>query len=240
MLKSRSPVSIVIDYNDERKGTYAFVNALTFLKDKPIAVAGIGLSLEDISGEFQSYKFGEKSNMWIIDDRGTVYLSEDTQHINQNISSYLPGDIVAKVISTGDGSDAKYNVLEYKQADGETFDLIYKNLSSTNWKLVFQIPRSESLSILKSIIINTVFASLIAIIAIVAIFFLISIKIANPYKRALMIQKELEDKVNERTRELKEKNEKIMDSIEYAKMIQEAILPSSEELKRLFREHFII
>lgn len=50
----------------------------------------------------------------------------------------------------------------------------------------------------------------------------------------------LENKVRERTRELNEKNEKIQDSIEYAKMIQQTILPDEEEIRKVLKDYFII
>lgn len=61
--------------------------------------------------------------------------------------------------------------------------------------------------------------------------------------RTKQIQKEkriLEIKVAERTRELAQKNEDITDSIQYAKRIQEAILPTRENIFRHLPESFIL
>lgn len=71
-------------------------------------------------------------------------------------------------------------------------------------------------------------------------FNILSRKVADPYKRALLINQELERKIDERTKELNEKNIKIMDSIDYAKVIQKTILPSSEEINKVFSQHFVI
>jgi two-component system, sensor histidine kinase LadS len=56
----------------------------------------------------------------------------------------------------------------------------------------------------------------------------------------------LEQKVHERTQqiqfqkiEIEEKNKEIVSSIRYAKRIQEAILPSDEQMQALFPEHFV-
>jgi ligand-binding sensor domain-containing protein/serine phosphatase RsbU (regulator of sigma subunit) len=66
-------------------------------------------------------------------------------------------------------------------------------------------------------------------------------------RRLLALNRELEDKVDLRTRELKEqrdlveeKNRHITEGIEYARNIQMAILPSASELDRAFSEHFVI
>lgn len=50
----------------------------------------------------------------------------------------------------------------------------------------------------------------------------------------------LENKVLERTKELNEKNAKIQDSIEYAKMIQQTILPDDAEISKILRDYFVI
>ncbi len=61
--------------------------------------------------------------------------------------------------------------------------------------------------------------------------------------RTRAIKKEnkiLENKVAERTKELEEKNRDIMGSIEYAKRIQEAILPSKDNIYRKLKKVFIL
>lgn len=237
---SKKPVSVVIDYNNERHDTFVFIDALMGDVNHPLAVAGVGLNLKDISREFQSYKFGEKSNMWLIDNKGSIYITEDLDHINKNISDFLPVDISQKLISQSPGNSVQPNVLNYVNNQGETYDLIFQPIKSTDWKLVFQIPRDESISVLGSIKMNTIIVSLITIILIVFMFYFISNRIANPYKRAVLLNMELEEKVRIRTEELNEKNIKIIDSIEYAKMIQESILPSEDELKLCFSDYLII
>ncbi len=52
--------------------------------------------------------------------------------------------------------------------------------------------------------------------------------------------KRLENKVNERTKELAEKNKDITSSIEYAKRIQEAILPAQELIYKNLKKSFIL
>jgi serine phosphatase RsbU (regulator of sigma subunit)/HAMP domain-containing protein len=50
----------------------------------------------------------------------------------------------------------------------------------------------------------------------------------------------LENMVLERTKELNEKNSKLQDSIEYAKMIQQTILPDDAEVSKALKDYFII
>jgi len=131
-------------------------------------------------------------------------------------------------------------VTEFTGAQGELMDLVYQPLKSANWTLMFQIPRDESLAVIKPIRFNTIVTVVITAILLMVIFFMVSRRIADPYKRALVLNAELERQVGLRTQELKEKNEKIMDSIDYAKRIQEAMLPSVGEMGRMFKEHFVL
>ncbi|MCP4150386.1 MAG: AAA family ATPase, partial [bacterium] len=55
-----------------------------------------------------------------------------------------------------------------------------------------------------------------------------------------MLYNNLEQKVNERTCELNEKNEQIISSIRYAKRIQTAILPIKEKMATVLADHFVI
>ncbi|WP_236860063.1 SpoIIE family protein phosphatase [Candidatus Formimonas warabiya] len=239
-IQSKKPVSVQIDFNKERNDTFVFVDALMGDLNQPLAVTGVGVNFKDIVQEFQNYKFGEKSNLWLIDEQGDIYISEDTEHTEYNIESFLPLDISAKIIAPTEKRDFSPHVLEYQNRTGEIFDLIYLPLKSTDWKLVLQIPRKESLSIVDSVKLNMALAGLISIMVVVFIFYFISSRIANPYKRAVILSKELERKVNERTQELNEQNSRIMESIEYAKMIQESVLPPREELEKALGEYFTI
>lgn len=79
------------------------------------------------------------------------------------------------------------------------------------------------------------FYSLCAFIIILLIFVFIRLRISSIKKE----KKILEEKVNERTKELAEKNRDIMSSIEYAKRIQLAILPERKVIFNHFPEAFI-
>jgi serine phosphatase RsbU (regulator of sigma subunit) len=50
----------------------------------------------------------------------------------------------------------------------------------------------------------------------------------------------MEKQVNKRTRELAEKNQKILDSIDYAKRLQEAILAPADELRAVLGNYFVL
>ncbi len=51
---------------------------------------------------------------------------------------------------------------------------------------------------------------------------------------------ELENKVNERTKELNEINKRLIDSIRYAGLLQQSMLPNERYLSRIFKDHFVM
>jgi len=239
-LKSGQAVDLNIDYNSGRKDTFVFINALVGEKTKPIAVAGVGLSLKEISREFQSYKTGEKSNLWLVDSKGKIHLADDAAHNGRYLNEFVPEDVVNQIIHEKSSESSRPTVIEYTDQSGEAVDLAYQSTKSTSWKLVFQLPRSESIAILGNIKFNAAVASLISLMLMIFVFYVVSRRIANPLKRAVAIAREMEKQVEERTRELAEKNQNIMDSIDYAKRLQESILPSAEDLQAVFRQHFVL
>jgi len=239
-LKSGKAVDLNIDYNSGRNDTFVFVNALVGDVNHPVAVTGVGLSLKSIAEEFQKYKFGEKSNLWLVDSNGKIHLSDNISHNGSYLNDFVPTEVFSQVIQDVDTTSARPKVIEYTDANGQTVDLAYQLTRSTGWKVVFQIPRSESIAILGNIKLNTAIASLVALVLMIFVFYVVSQRIANPLKRALLITAEMEKQVTERTRELVEKNQKIMDSIDYAKRLQESILSTTEELRSVFGDYFIL
>ena len=232
-------VTVQFDYNPERKGTYVFINALMGDAKSPIAITGVGLGLSDLSQEMQKLKREKESYLWLIDKQGQIYLSSNQGHSGDNIKSFIPPEIKRKI--TNVVGDEKSHTFEYENNSQELMDLIAYPLESTQqWTLLFQIPRSKSISFLNSIKLNTLFASVIILVSFLFFFYFVSNKLVNPYKKAMELNRQLEDKVSERTREVHEKNAKLLDSIDYAQRIQEAILPSHEILGNTLKEHFLI
>ena len=239
-LKVTQPVELNIDSNKERGGTFVFVNALMRQQDKPLAVVGVGLSLQEIAQEFQRYKIGEKSNLWLTDSLGKIHLAEDVEQIGLYLNDFVPTELSERIVAESGNVGVRPTVLEYVNRQGETIDLVYLPMQSTDWKLVFQMPRAESIAILNNIRLHTMLAGVISLVVIIFIFYFISARIANPLKRAILLGQELEKQVAARTLELEQKNQKIMDSIDYAQRLQESILPARSDLAAMFADFFVI
>lgn len=112
--------------------------------------------------------------------------------------------------------------------------------TSTRNALIAKSKSEDMVFILNSLKTNTIISIVIILLIFLIIFFVVSRKVANPYKQTLKLNLELEKKVNERTQELEAINHKVMDSIDYAKRMQESLLPSENELSNAFTDYFVI
>ncbi len=236
-LASKKQVVVDVDYNEERGDTFVFVNALLGSMERPLGVTGVGLSLADLSKDFQSYKYGKQSDLWVVDATGVILLADDVKQNGHNLKEFVPQQATETILGQFSGESL---VFDYKHDNGIRYDMISYPISSAPLRLVFSIPRSETVSLLYTIQLNTAIAVFVAIISIVFFFFYVSRRMADPYRRTLQLNEQLERQIAARTKELAQRNVEILDSITYAKRIQESLLPSVEHLKDSFAEYGLI
>ncbi|WP_409345373.1 SpoIIE family protein phosphatase [Paenibacillus sp. MBLB4367] len=231
-------VSINFDYNRELGGTFAFVNVLAGDDpSRPLGIVGVGMKLDELSAEFASYKDGQGINLWLVGGTGDIYLSDDAGNNGKNISEILPAS-ARKQLAEADGNEPF--TLEYDMPGEGRMDLIREPLRSTGFQLLVEVERRKTVGFLQSIRWNTMLAALITMLVIVFFFFYVSRKIANPYKRALEINRRLEAEVELRTKELSERNQEMLDSMNYARLLQQSVLPMPGELEGALLEPFVI
>ncbi len=230
---------INIDYNKELNDTFVFINVLVGDISAPMAVTGVGMNLGTVVRELveEDAENGVTSDVWLSDGTGAIYLSKEAADIGRPLNGFLTEALAAEILgAAGDG----YTTTEYTDAAGAVYDVIYKQIRDTDWSLVIRIPRSESVGFLSTVLFNTAVAGLL-IIAIVALLFqVLSRRIADPYRRAVELNNELERIVAQRTSELADRNRSIQDSIDYARTLQTALLPSGSALSALLGEHFAL
>ncbi|MFC5528923.1 SpoIIE family protein phosphatase [Cohnella yongneupensis] len=236
-LASGKRTDVVVDSNKSRQDTFVFVNVLIGDVNNPIGVAGVGMSLKALSAEFANYKYGPNSHLWMVGANGTIHLSDSFEQTGSTLGDYLP---VATIASLNEAKPGEQLILDTKNKQGQQVDMISYPIRSADMRLIAQIPRSETVGFLDSIKLNTAIAVFVSIVLIVFFFIYISRKLADPYKRALSMNAELESKVQARTKELAERNKEMTDSILYANRIQQSVLPAPEAMESSFDEHFAV
>lgn len=238
-LREDEAVQCVIDYNIDRENTFVFINGLIYAEGIPIGVAGVGFDLENIAHEFQEYTAGTDSNIWLIDREGIIQLADDMAYRGKEIQGFLPESIWQRMIAEVDAGGNTTYISEYV-LQKEVIDLVYTNIPDTQWYLLLQVPRKESLASIEQIKVNVIFSGL-AIAALLSFLLYIGMKrFYNPVKKNGQIESQLSQLIHQQTIELKEKNKNIMDSIYYAERIQHAILPANKKLAQAFRDYFVL
>lgn len=228
---------VVVDTDESRQDTFVFVNVLIGDLNDPLGVAGVGMSLKALSEEFVDFKYGQDSHVWMVGSDGTIQLSDTFSQTGTKIGDYLPEVTVSELQGAKPGEQI---ILESDNIEGRRVDMISYPLRSADMRVIAQIPRSETVGFLDSIKLNTAIAVIVSIVLIVFFFIYISRKLADPYKRALSLNEELESKVLARTKELAERNKEMTDSILYANRIQQSVLPTDEKLASSFSGHFAV
>jgi len=236
-IASGKRTDVVVDTNKSRKDTFVFSNVLIGDLDNPVGVAGIGMSLKALSEEFATFKYGSNSHLWMIGNDGTIHLADSFELTGENIADQLPASALAQLAQVDAGQQV---ILETEDREGRKIDMISYPIQAANMRLLAQIPRSETVGFLDTIRLNTAIAVTVSIVVVVFFFLYISRRLADPYKRALAINEELERKVEIRTKELAERNKEMTDSIAYANRIQQSVLPQEEEMRSCFAGHFAI
>lgn len=240
MLKSKKKITFNVNYDIALNETFLFVNTLMGNVENPIGITSVALNLNSITKEFKEFKVGKASNLWMIDEKGIIKLSDKREDIGKKIDDFLPGHVVKQIQNQPGNEVEQVKVSQYYDSKNAIIDYAYCKLNSTDWTLFYKIPRKESISLIDYLKRNTIITAILVLSFFMLLFYFISRKVANPYKQAMLLNEELENKVNMRTQELRESNKKVNDSIEYAKRLQESILPLDEEMKRVFKDNFVI
>lgn len=228
---------INIDPNKELGDTFVWINVLVGDLHNPLAVAGLGMNLGAVIDDLITQESHIKNDIWLVDGHSVIQLAKNTEAIGQDVTSLLPSVLERDIAET---MSSTYTIAQYTDKKNNTHDVAFKRIHNTNWKIVVQIPRSESLGFLKAVTTNTVISGAIILLLISVVFYLTANRIANPYKAALKLNEELERMVDERTRELVDKTTKLQDSIDYAKLIQQTILPSPANLDAVTDDYFVV
>ena len=245
-LAAKQEISFNVNYDRAMDDSFLFINVLMGNRENPDGICGVGLSLKDISEEFRNFKVGKNSSLWMIDEKGIIQLADNREDIGKNYREFLPQVVTEKIqnvkFQKENRAKIKQDIIvsEYADNDGEIMDYAYCSLSSSDWMMVYIIPRKESISLIDSIRDHMLMTVIVVLLCFTILFYILSQKVADPYKQAMLMNKELEEEVSIRTLELQESNQKVLDSIEYAKRLQESILPLKETMEKVFKDHFVI
>jgi serine phosphatase RsbU (regulator of sigma subunit) len=216
-IKSSKKVYIGTPYRDIKTKEWLVSTGKALINDnnEVVGVLSIDCSIKqliDLINKDISYKTGQT---FVTNKNGIIILHKNLNFINNSFFENLN-------IFSGKNGIIKTTI------DSKKYFVAYNKLDSTGWYVFTLVENNE---VMAPVIKGVLSFSLISITLLIVFVFLESILFSNFKLKKL---------VEEKTKELKEKNKKIMDSIYYSKNIQTSILPLESDLKKKFKDFFIL
>lgn len=242
-LRKPEALHVHIDYNKDLDNMFAFVNVRVGLADDPLAVTGVGVSLADLSEQFAAFTLDRHIRIWLVDAAGRVVLSDRQEDHQRTLASLLPTDLPAAPWTDQDlqrDQEQTHVLSSYTGEDGQSYDLVQRALRSADLKLVMQIDRRETMQFLQALKWNSILIVFISVIIMVVFFIYMTRKLTHPFKRAVIHNRVLQRRVERRNTELLRRNEEMTDSLNYAKRLQQSVLPDQQEVSLCLPQHFLI
>ncbi len=159
------------------------------------------------------------------------------------ISYKDPGGVTYKYKLEGydlDWNETKNRYVVYNRIEDGDYTFLIKSCNSDG--ICNEVPKSLNISIVPPIWKNIWFIAAVIAFILYVIYLIIKIREKNHKRLQEYLQKTLDERtkeVVEQKNKLEQANKDITDSINYAKRIQQAILPTSELLKKYFPDSVI-
>lgn len=142
-LKAGKKISINIDVDEKSGSLMAYINILMGSVDNPAGVAGCGINLEQLSEQLSGTRLTENSISYLIGEDGSIkaHPDKDTVKNGINIKDSKDSQFKKHVISQMQSSDQ--GTVEFINDDDVDILIIHKNIPSSGWKVVMEIPKHE-------------------------------------------------------------------------------------------------
>ncbi len=135
--------SISIDPSKEGSGLMAFINILMGNPQKPLGIAGVGISLDNLSLQLSQIKLSPNGVTYLIGKNGEIQAHPDGKILReiQNIRRMANGEYTDKVVPGLLNSAEGF--LEYVDANGDETVVIFREIPSVGWKVVIEAKTRE-------------------------------------------------------------------------------------------------
>jgi methyl-accepting chemotaxis protein len=174
-LKSGKKYSLDID-NDESLNTLTlFINYRT---GDGKSVAGIGMSINQVSELIKNYTIGEEGFAFLTDKEGNIQIHPNKNiKIGTNLSTIFGDDIDNNFLQKDN-----INIIQTSHNDGQF--LAAKFIPSLNWYAIIEIPTSEIFTPINNTSIQLVSLNIIVAAILIAIGLWVALGVARPIVRA--------------------------------------------------------
>jgi len=137
-MNSGKQYELSLDVDEETNIPTLFINYLMKVDGKPSAVAGVGLSLENMAKSISQYRIAQTGKVFLVDQQGKIKLHPNTQLIGKNLTD------IGVTSSQNLLSKAQFSSTEFNQG-GTTTLIASRYLDSIGWYVVAEVPKNEVL-----------------------------------------------------------------------------------------------
>lgn len=142
-LKKGKKVDINIDVDEKTGVLMAYINILMGSTSDPKGIAGCGINLEQLSSQLSGTRLTKNSVSYLIGNDGGVKAHPDAELVKAglNIKKFDDPEFIktvsGKILSSDKG------ISEYTNKKGIDNLVVFKNIPTSGWKVVMEIPKQE-------------------------------------------------------------------------------------------------
>ncbi len=178
---------VSVNINTEKNGnTYLFINILVENETRVNGIAGVSLDFNEVTREFTMTDPSYDALVYLINREGKILITSKTELYKKNLHEHLNLEIEKVILQ----STHNPSVHEWEDSRG-TIDMVSMQLRSTDWIIVYEVPRKNTTKELVKIAIGT---GLVCLFSILIVFFLLSkltLHITNPIENLVSTFEEL-------------------------------------------------
>ncbi len=162
---SNKTIELNFDYHEDQDKTLLFINARMEHNGQFSGVAGVGLNPDKMVKEFRERKITKNSKLWLIDGKGVIKMSQNTEEIETNLNDQLSSNITNEITSS-----TFSKVVSNIKFEGAKSELVYTRVGETDHYIVAISPLNELIEMLKPIRLNTIiFGSIFLFLTIITV-----------------------------------------------------------------------
>ncbi len=153
-ISSGQKVSINIQPSEKNGELTAYVNVIIGDVNHPRGMAGVGISLAEVSRDLADFKVSESSTAYLITEKGDIKAHPDTRYITEvgNIKN-IPDPAYRQNVVDG-LLQKESGLLAYEDENGDEKMVAFSSIPSVGWKIVIEAPKKELASGLDRIFIT--------------------------------------------------------------------------------------
>jgi len=176
-MDSGKTFQVAFDYEDATNQLTAFVNYLVVEEGRPLAIAGLGYGVSEISEIILSNKVGETGFIFVTDQSGKILIHPKLTSLknrelkNQEGFSNASPKLLKK--------DPSY-VFDRVEQDGTEYYVASVGIPELEWKIMAMLPVSEPMQAVNAVLTKTGIINLVLTLIFVFLMVLIANRITKP------------------------------------------------------------